>query len=120
MKRCPKCRRDYTDETLNYCLDDGAGLVDGPSSGEAPAAVFGEGEIPRSARTPWRSINVWTVAVAVLALAIVGGGYWLYSRPSSVRSGPSPAVNDNYLRAKILVANENRASIDSAIELLRQ
>jgi len=29
MKRCPKCRRDYTDETLNYCLDDGSALVFG-------------------------------------------------------------------------------------------
>src|SRR5262245_25690389 len=32
MKRCPECRRDYTDETLNYCLDDGAQLVEGPAS----------------------------------------------------------------------------------------
>jgi hypothetical protein len=23
MKRCPECRRDYFDETLLYCLDDG-------------------------------------------------------------------------------------------------
>ena len=26
MKRCPECRRDYTDETLNFCLEDGAVL----------------------------------------------------------------------------------------------
>jgi TolB-like protein len=42
VKRCPECRRDYTDETLNFCLDDGAPLVDGPASIEEPAtAVFG-------------------------------------------------------------------------------
>jgi len=29
MKRCPECRRDYTDETLNFCLDDGTPLLDG-------------------------------------------------------------------------------------------
>ncbi|MBK6724783.1 MAG: hypothetical protein IPG58_16405 [Acidobacteria bacterium] len=23
MKRCPECRRDYYDDTLPYCLDDG-------------------------------------------------------------------------------------------------
>ena len=23
MKRCPECRRDYYDDTLLYCLDDG-------------------------------------------------------------------------------------------------
>src|SRR5215204_165044 len=32
MKRCPECRRDYTDETLNFCLDDGTALLDGPAS----------------------------------------------------------------------------------------
>ena len=28
LRRCPKCRTTYTDETLNYCLIDGAALVD--------------------------------------------------------------------------------------------
>lgn len=53
MKRCPECRRDYYDETLLYCLDDGNELLDGPassesrprateelSSSESPTAVF--------------------------------------------------------------------------------
>ncbi len=32
MKRCPECRRDYYDDTLLYCLDDGNALLDGPAS----------------------------------------------------------------------------------------
>lgn len=32
MKRCPKCRRDYYDDTLLYCLDDGSALLEGPAS----------------------------------------------------------------------------------------
>ena len=44
MKRCPQCRRDYHDETLLYCLDDGTPLLEGPASGqgltESPTAVF--------------------------------------------------------------------------------
>ena len=43
MKRCPECRRDYYDETLLYCLDDGNVLLDGPSSGslgEASTAIL--------------------------------------------------------------------------------
>ena len=32
MKRCPECRRDYTDDTLLYCLDDATPLLDGPAS----------------------------------------------------------------------------------------
>lgn len=28
MKRCPECRRDYFDDTLLYCLDDGNALLE--------------------------------------------------------------------------------------------
>ncbi|MDI1243358.1 MAG: tetratricopeptide repeat protein [bacterium] len=41
MKRCPQCRRDYHDETLLYCLDDGNPLLDGPASGSEPPASAG-------------------------------------------------------------------------------
>ena len=44
MKRCPKCRRDYYDDTLLYCLDDGTLLLDGPatirSSDDEPATAI--------------------------------------------------------------------------------
>lgn len=30
MKRCPECRRDYYDDSLLYCLDDGTPLATGP------------------------------------------------------------------------------------------
>ncbi len=38
MKRCPECRRDYYDDTLLYCLDDGNALLEGPRS-EPPASA---------------------------------------------------------------------------------
>ncbi len=43
MKRCPECRRDYYDDTLLYCLDDGNALLEGPataSSGDEPATAM--------------------------------------------------------------------------------
>ena len=45
MKRCPKCRRDYYDDSLLYCLDDGSALLEGLSSGnplseEPPTAIL--------------------------------------------------------------------------------
>jgi TolB-like protein/Tfp pilus assembly protein PilF len=43
MKRCPECRRDYYDDTLLYCLDDGNALLDGPataSGGDEPATAI--------------------------------------------------------------------------------
>ena len=44
MKRCPECRRDYFDDSLLYCLDDGTALLEGPASdvhsSESPTAVL--------------------------------------------------------------------------------
>ncbi len=40
MKRCPECRRDYYDDTLLYCLDDGNALLEGPASDGAQTAVL--------------------------------------------------------------------------------
>ncbi|MBA3353267.1 MAG: PD40 domain-containing protein, partial [Blastocatellia bacterium] len=40
MKRCPECSRDYYDETLLYCLDDGNALLDGPASRDEPATAI--------------------------------------------------------------------------------
>ena len=43
MKRCPECRRDYYDDTLLYCLDDGNALLEGPataSGGDEPAMAI--------------------------------------------------------------------------------
>ncbi len=40
MKRCPECRRNYYDDSLLYCLDDGTALLEGPSSGDEPATAI--------------------------------------------------------------------------------
>src|SRR5438876_2882882 len=40
MKRCPECRRDYYDDTLIYCLDDGNALLEGPASADEPATAI--------------------------------------------------------------------------------
>jgi len=40
MKRCPECRRDYTDDTLNFCLADGTELVYGLLPDEPATAVL--------------------------------------------------------------------------------
>jgi TolB-like protein/Tfp pilus assembly protein PilF len=35
MKRCPECGRDYNDDSMSFCLDDGAELLFGPATPEA-------------------------------------------------------------------------------------
>jgi TolB-like protein/Tfp pilus assembly protein PilF len=42
MKRCPECRRDYYDDTLLYCLEDGTALAQGsvPSPDEPQTQIL--------------------------------------------------------------------------------
>ena len=42
MKQCPTCKTTYTDESLNFCLEDGAWLADGPQPDEPATAVLSE------------------------------------------------------------------------------
>ena len=46
MKRCPECRRDYYDDTLLYCLDDGNALLEGPSPAEAATLQLIDSKLP--------------------------------------------------------------------------
>jgi TolB-like protein len=48
MKRCPQCHKTYTDETLNFCLDDGEWLV---SHDEPATAILHDTDASGEART---------------------------------------------------------------------
>jgi TolB-like protein/Tfp pilus assembly protein PilF len=81
MKRCPECRRNYSDETLNYCLDDGTPLVDGPgdlsstanASSEAATVVLRgtsavrEGQVPSEIDARSKPEHSNTIAVLPFA-----------------------------------------------------
>jgi Tol biopolymer transport system component len=51
MKRCPECRRDYYDDTLLYCLDDGSALLEGPATAESQTAILSGDPISSEPRT---------------------------------------------------------------------
>ena len=53
MKRCPECRRDYMDDSLLYCLEDGTALVQGsvPSPDEPQTAILHDTAPPSEAAT---------------------------------------------------------------------
>ena len=106
MKRCPECRRDYYDDSLIYCLDDGTALLEGPSSGNDPATAIFPGRSSQALResetkvlggstaengAAQLSANVpskrkWIIAGALGVLLVTAfgvGSYWLYGRGSS-------------------------------------
>ena len=57
MKRCPECRRDYYDDSLLFCLEDGSALVQGSvpvggaASDEPKTAILHEAASPAEAAT---------------------------------------------------------------------
>jgi TolB protein len=52
MKQCPKCGRDYADETLNFCLEDGELLTAENTAVEEPATAV----LPEGVSSPGKTI----------------------------------------------------------------
>ena len=84
MKRCPECRKDYADDSLMYCLDDGTPLLQGRVADESATVllsverVSNEGVTSSSptATTPRSSGPLPWIIVGVLALV---AGFFAYS-----------------------------------------
>jgi TolB-like protein/Tfp pilus assembly protein PilF len=119
MKRCPECRRDYYDDTLLYCLDDGSELLFGPASGDEPAtAVLHETAAPSEAQTkaqihtteagaqvglgataekrrsPLKALAVLIVAILVVVGGFVGYRYFASTGSNQIESiAVMPFVN---------------------------
>jgi len=72
MKRCPECRRDYYDDSLSYCLDDGAALLEGPSSVDDPATAILSGSGVNCSDPVTRPLIHTTAAEAERATDISG------------------------------------------------
>lgn len=106
MKRCPECRRDYFDDSLLYCLDDGTSLLEGPGSRHEksdenntiikgsessemptialnpdPLHLAGSGRLPGKAVGPRRTRFLWFGATGLILLAAAVTAYYtIYER----------------------------------------
>src|SRR3982751_5759559 len=88
MKRYPECRRDYHDDSLLYCLVDGAALVDGPASGEEPGTAIlpdNRKEISRNGIEPpspgrrlFANKRMRPLLIVGIAILILVGGFFGY------------------------------------------
>ncbi len=104
MKRCPDCRRDYYDESLLYCLDDGAALLEGPApSGENKTLLLND----VAAGTPTRLMEsaaadsregvktrkgVFIILTAIVGLGLILAGYFYFGRSAGTDRISSIAV----------------------------
>jgi TolB-like protein/Flp pilus assembly protein TadD len=107
MKRCPECRRDYYDDSLRFCLDDGTALFEGPSrENEAPTAIIPGIEIATSRPSPAESLTrtqtIHTSATDAEPERTFGASTH-QSRSSSNRSAAAPLIRVGAVIA-ILVA----------------
>src|SRR6187402_3050674 len=66
MKRCPECRRDFYDDSLIFCLDDGTRLLDGPPSVDEPATALLHSTAPPAEAATRAQIDI-TNPTAVLS-----------------------------------------------------
>jgi Tol biopolymer transport system component len=96
MKRCPECRRDYYDETLLYCLDDGTALLEGPATADRDEPMTAHMQSPatpshRGSEAATRSLDGdliskeimghkvrWAVVGVVGLVVLTGFGYGLF------------------------------------------
>jgi len=76
MKSCPLCRRAYSDETLNFCLDDGSALLEGPATADqrtstSPNASEGTGglSVTPSSVNDFPTQVLWAGAPATSGIA---------------------------------------------------
>ena len=122
MKRCPECRRDYHDDSLMYCLEDGTALIQGsvPSPDEPATAILHDttpheeaatrpqvhtteqtGVIPSGTQDiPKPNPYGWRLLVPVFVAIVVLSGFfgYRYIGLSSKQIGSiavMPFVNDN-------------------------
>jgi TolB-like protein/Flp pilus assembly protein TadD len=116
MKRCPDCRRDYHDDSLMYCLEDGTALVQGsvPSPAEPQTAILPSAGPPREAATlahvfttepepvdPGRrpgeegrhTVRAVKPLIAALVVALIGaGGFLVYRYTGSAANGQIDSI----------------------------
>jgi Tol biopolymer transport system component len=70
MKRCPECRRDYYDDSMLYCLDDGTALLEGPASGgEAATEILRGVDLTKGMRLGSKTELIFTAPVPVPKLS---------------------------------------------------
>lgn len=96
MKKCPQCGRDYNDDSMSFCLDDGSELLYGPAIGELASSTSGPDDEPQTAIISPSSALMDNRSGSVEASAA--------SDPTAVfESGISPVAGTRYPDRRLLL-----------------
>jgi hypothetical protein len=111
MKRCRKCRKAYSDDSLNFCLDDGSPLFPEPDSDPTMVSPRATVPIPQS----WTNVSSppatsrpssfrwpWLAALVLIAMALGGGAvaFVYHFSNSDSRSGEQTTKPETTLEQK--------------------
>ena len=98
MKQCPKCRTNYADDTLRFCLEDGTPLID---LGEDPTVVrpgnresYDTEILPANNTTPGGLANTDSHATALNLYGLKAAG--MYIVPSTTRTAAANEVHTGW------------------------
>src|SRR5262249_31446693 len=129
MKICPRCQRTYTDDNLNFCLDDGV-VLQQSGSADPPATVFmnqpptnpaGSTPSQPNAQPAWntapqqyggppkKSSKTWIWVLLILGLVVIlcGGGFIGLFAYIATHGDPSPIANSPTNSARPFPGNKN-------------
>jgi hypothetical protein len=132
MKVCPVCHKTYSDDNLNFCLDDGTVLTHGqaydappptvmssqpppmppPSFGNQPTMQSAWNSPPQYAAPPKKSSKTWIWVLGILAVLVLvcgGGGIALVALVAYL-----PADNTNSNGKVVLTNKGNPPPFNSA------
>lgn len=136
MKRCPKCKRKYEDDSLRFCLEDGTSLSavtrdpDPPATEIMPSHVqptlkassgptipsypnFGDVRpAPSPARQSNSILTAGVIAIAVLLLALVGIAGYFVLRQSRANEAAQTG-NDNAKAVNSATKKNDPAPVDT-------
>jgi len=121
MKYCPACHSTYTDDTLQFCLQDGTNLVavaENPTTGaswndEAATVVVPPAKVTRQIEPKKSSTALVIILTALATLLLFGGGlgaWYLWRNRGTeviVNANVNSANSNSSNRANKTVANAN-------------
>jgi hypothetical protein len=134
MRRCPKCKRKYEDETLKFCLEDGTPLFDNPrDANPAPTEIMPRGgptlkssadpTIPSypnvgSFRPPESEVRAsnpvltaGVIAIVLLLLALVGiAAFYVFKQSNGDQSAKVEVSSPTPVRGTSPIVREGSSS----------
>jgi hypothetical protein len=142
MKVCPRCKKTYSDDNLNFCLDDGTMLVQAgnaspetvmmnqPRMTEPQPTIASQnisqptpwGAPPQYAPAPKKSSKAWLWVVGILGLVVIlcGGGFGILALIVSMDNStannsakPSPSNSRTVANTSSSPGNDEKANVES-------